>query len=166
MKKLLLSFVASTALIALSACATAPIASSANATGLNREDGKLDGHWSGVLRGTQSDAQPLGIRLAVSGASVKVLHQNSVTGTWSEVMPGLFQMTRKRNNAVLHATDSGDDNDGTWVETWTLVVTVVSSTELKVEWVRLVNNIDLPVTNPGKTFSEKLGGTLSRVNGI
>lgn len=80
-------------------------------------------------------------------------------------MPGLFQISRRGSNAVIQATDSGNDEDGTWVETWALIVTSNSRDELQVEFVRLVNNIDWPISKPGKIFSEHSTGNFRRSNG-
>jgi hypothetical protein len=163
--KLFQSLIIFTAAIALCACTTAPVANRTTAISSPHAEDKLTGNWDGVLSEKRTPTEAFGIRLTLNKAGINVFHQNSVTGAWSEAMPGLFHMSQQGGNAVLHATDSGRDADGTWVETWVLVLTCRSDDELLVEWVRMVNNVDLPATKSGKTFSYGATGTLKRVAG-
>ena len=163
MKKFSLFLLFFTAVVNLSGC-TAQVKNNDTTTQSSPAYQKLNGNWEGVLNLKSSASETLGIRIILGNSGVKLFHQNSKSGAWSEAMPGLFEITRKDGNAVLNATDSGSDSEGTWVETWALVASYRSHDELQVEWVRLVNNIDLPVSDSRKTFSEGAAGILKRVN--
>ncbi len=128
-------------------------------------DEKLNGEWEGTIffKDSISKMNQQVFHLTVDSAGVKFFEKNTVTGVWAETMPRLYQISRHGSNAVIQATDSGNDEDGNWVETWVLVVTRISINELKVEWVRMVNNVALPSSDPKKVFSHGGSGTFKRL---
>jgi hypothetical protein len=165
MKRLfhLLTFFA--AILTLTACAIRPVTPGNSSASLLSVNENINGNWEGILHLKRTPAEDFGLRLSLETTGVKVFHRNSISGIWAEAMPGLFHISRQGSNAVIQATDSGNDEDGTWVETWALIVTSKSRDELQVEWVRLVNNINLPISRPGKVFSEHSTGNFRRSNG-
>jgi hypothetical protein len=58
--------------------------------------------------------------------------------------------------------EQGQDNEGTWVETWAYVVTLKSRDTLIANFYRVVNNVDLPLSVDHSKFSEAQAGELSR----
>jgi len=128
---------------------------------------KIDGNWGGTLTFkdspfNDSPSGEVGFRLAIENSELKVFVQNTISKVWTEAMPGQFRIASQGSNAVVQAAHSGKDGDGTWVETWVFVLTCQSKDKLRVEWVRLVNNVDLPSSNPDKTFSYGAAGILTR----
>lgn len=119
-------------------------AQSVDAQGL---DG-LDGIWQGTLKVVSTsnitasmDFEEHPCRLEINGENVRVFFRGN------EVKAGAFLIKRHMTNAVISATDSGQDADGTWVETWAFAVTQKDQAILTVSLSWLVNNIDLPVSN-------------------
>jgi hypothetical protein len=68
-----------------------------------------------------------------------------------------------RTKRHRHAIDSERDADGSWVETWVVAVTVRNPEELMVWCIRMVDNVDLPLTNLSSRFSFEGIGILRRV---
>lgn len=124
-------------------------------------DSSTDGIWSGELVDAKAPKEKFDVRLRLDNVEVNVYYKTPA-GQWVDVMPGLFVISRSGSNATIHATNSGGDDDGRWFETWTFVVTKKSTDVMQVEWVRMVNNTDLPDTSPKKIFSQTASGTLSR----
>lgn len=154
-------------------CSTFPVSSvnSPSPSVLHKGD-NIDGDWEGSLtfqEGALSVKDPafrtLQYRLVLGASEARVFTKNTVSGIWEEAMPQHFRVSRTGSNAVLQASDSGKDEDGTWVETWVFVLTNRTTDELQVEFVRMVNNVDLPISVPGKVFSYGGNGKLIRSNG-
>lgn len=153
----------------LTACATSGdmranhLMANIPATESETED-SLNGHWEGVL--TTKDPEPgqMVLRLELDASTIKVFEKNKISGAWLDIMPNHFRGSVFRGNAVIDGTHFGNDEDGRWVETWVLVVTCKSRNELQAEWVRMVNNVDLPSSNLEKTFSSGAAGVLKRTN--
>jgi hypothetical protein len=124
----------------------------------------LDGHWKGELSTTgrhvrgNPEEREFSVRLKVRGntASVYLLEE----GTWNEVKPKLFTVARQGPNAVIYAIQSG--GNGGWVETWAFAVTLRSNDELLVGWLRVVNNLALPLSDPESKYGFSANGTLRR----
>ena len=140
---------------------------------LPRRGPATDGDCNG-LRGTWEGALPIDarsddsvvhdeviLRLALTGDQPKVYLKER--GTWMEVKPGAFAVRCLGPSAVVHAIDSGRDSDGTWVESWVLAVTVRDPKDLLARWIRMVNNVDLPLTNRSSKFGYQGAGILRRV---
>lgn len=165
-QKLILPFLI-VAAINLTACTT-PIDSNTSSTGNTSTtaaeiEDHLYGKWEGILTSKEPEREPLILRLNLDSVPIEIFQKNSITREWNKIMPNHFRGSAFRGNAVIDGTHSGSDEDGTWVETWVMVVTCQSKDDLVVEWVRLVNNIDLPSSNLGKTFSSSAVGVLKRI---
>lgn len=125
--------------------------------------GALAGNWEGTLKLKHAPFEELRLRFTLVDSEIKIFHFNSVNGLWSEAMPGQFQISYNQGNAVIHGTHNGPEGDEKWVETWVLAVTALSKDSARVEWLRLVNNVNLPVSKTGRTFSEGAEGILTRL---
>ena len=79
-----------------------------------------------------------------------------------EIKPGQFQIKRHLTNAVIFAINSGNDNEGRWVETWVLAITQKNQSTLIANFVRVVNNLDLPPGNDHGQFSLAYAGEMQR----
>ena len=119
--------------------------------------GALDGKWEGAL--TVSHAPIRGgewnwhvdnpIRLELSGDRATVAIGKN--GTWQEIRRS-FSVASHDTNAVITSIASGNDNDGEWIETWTLCVTKLDATHLQAAWHRQVNNKMLPRSKRDAVF--------------
>jgi hypothetical protein len=140
---------ATLAALALAACSSLP-------TKLQSTYPSPDGSWGGAIPITGPSPEQLELRLSIDGerAQVWVVHE----GSWVEVKPGTFQVRRQLSNAIISSIDSGEDGDGTWVESWVLVTTPVASDKLLVAWTRVVNNID--VEEESSKFVVQATGTI------
>jgi hypothetical protein len=133
--------------------------------------GPLNGTWEGELavvdyrNMAEPDRSKLSPttwrRLVIQEAAAKVFYKTK-EGEVREVKPGAFRVQRHLSNAVVTAIDSGQDKDGTWVETWLFAVTQKDRTTLTVEAARLVNNVNLPLTVPYSKFALAWAGELQR----
>jgi hypothetical protein len=128
---------------------------------------KLSGSWKGSIpiHDGAGEGENLDLKLELTkNDEVELWLINE--GDWVEAKPGKFRISRHRSNAVIYATDSAEDDDGTWVETWVLVVTLRTPDELLVVWSRVVNNLDVPLTSEHSKFSSQAAGILKRVSSI
>jgi TonB family protein len=126
----------------------------------------LDGTWEGDLTYLHgATLSPKGAtvryRITIQGSSVQVylIQPQGV----KEVKSGAFHIERLMTNAVIYATDSGHDNEGTWVETWVFAVTRENGTTLLTNFGRLVNNLDLPFTSDHSKFAKAAAGELKLI---
>lgn len=120
----------------------------------------LDGSWQGTLKISEDPEDVIHLRLLITYEIARVWTYER--GVWFEAKPGSFRMSRHKSNAVIYATDSELDADGTWVESWAIVATPRSSEELLVVWSRVVNNWDMPLDNESSKFSSHASGVLYR----
>ena len=143
---------ATLAALALAACSSLP-------TKVQSNHPSPDGSWGGAIPISDSSPEQLELRLSIDGehAKVWVVHE----GGWVEVKPGTFQVRRQLSNAIISSIDSGEDEDGTWVESWVLVTTPVASDKLLVAWTRVVNNIDSE--EESSKFVVQAAGTIRRL---
>jgi hypothetical protein len=123
----------------------------------------LNGSWAGSIPIHHGDGQGEDLDLKLN------LTQNDEVelwlidaGNWIEAKPGKFRVSRLKSNAVIYATDSAED--GTWVESWALVVTLRTPDELLVVWSRVVNNVHVPLTSEHSKFTSQAAGILKRVS--
>lgn len=125
--------------------------------------GTLDGTWDGTLSAVDRSQQiaSYGVRIVIAGANAHVftLYAN---GIFQEVKPGKFHVSRLGPNGIVAAIDSGQDNEGTWVETWNYTVTLKQKDTLIVNFCGTVNNVDLPLTSDHSKFAEVDAGELKR----
>lgn len=122
----------------------------------------LDGTWEGTIKISDDPEDSLKLRLLIDQRSARVW--TYANEDWLEVKAGEFHIDRHKSNAVIYATDSGADSDGTWVETWAIIATPRSTEELQVVWSRAVNNLALSLDNKSSKFSSHASGVLSRAN--
>jgi len=127
--------------------------------------GPLDGTWEGRLVSIDgpglSKINSFVVRVVIDGTSARVFLLPA-SGKVEEVMPGAFQVARLKSNAVVIALGSGTDEDGTWVETWDFALTQKDGSRLIANWVREVNNVDMPATTADSKFSVAATGELAR----
>jgi hypothetical protein len=126
---------------------------------------ELNGSWAGSIPIQQGDGKGENLDLKLD------LTQNDKVelwlidaGNWVEAKPGKFRVSRHKSNAVIYATDSAENGDGTWVESWALVVTLRTPDELLVVWSRVVNNVHVPLTSEHSKFTSQAAGILKRVS--
>ena len=152
------------AIFALSGCTTStlPISSNNSIRQLAVED-NLNGEWSGAIIFSESAGERAQVvQLAIDGSKVTFMEKDGKNGIWKEFMPGLFKISYRTSDAIIQASNSGRDEDGTWVESWVLIVPKNSKKDLQIQWVRFVNNLDLPNTDKRKTFSYNGIGSLKK----
>jgi hypothetical protein len=119
-----------------------------------RDLGSFDGTWQGkleVVDGTSNkdkDSDSFERTKAAYGKSPfkLTIHGQRATVYFgeTEVKPSLFQAHVYMTNAVVFASDSGEDKDGQWVETWDFAVTQKDLESLIVVLSRVVNNLSAP----------------------
>ena len=140
------------ALLSITSCSSVPTKSSSYPS--------PDGNWSGAIPFGDSSSESLELRISIDGTRARVWTVHA--GSRIEVKPGTFRVQRHLSNAVIHSMDSGQDEDGTWVESWVLVVTPVTQDKLLVTWSRVVNNIDLE--RESSKFSSQASGIIQRLS--
>jgi hypothetical protein len=117
-------------------------------SGAARDIGSFDGRWEGKLnvvdtKGSLSynrtnaayDKSPFAI--VIHGQRANVYFGET------EVKPTSFQTQIYMTNAVVFATDTGNQNGHQWVETWNFSLTQKDSETLIVCLSRVVNNLDI-----------------------
>ena len=132
--------------------------------------GGLDGAWEGDLTflqgATPHQTQPKTgrYRITIQGTTVRVYV--ILSDDVREVKSGRFHMEDLMTNAVIFAifaTDSGKDDEGTWVRHWMFSLTEKDKDTLLVNLSRMVNNVDLPLTSDHSKFANEAIGELRRV---
>lgn len=103
---------------------------------------------------------------SISHSATRHLAGDPAKGEWVEAKPGKFRVDRYKTGAVIYASDSAEDGDGNWVESWVLVVTLRAPDELLVVWLRVVNNLDVPLASEHSKFSSQSAGILRRVSSV
>jgi hypothetical protein len=121
-----------------------------------------DGKWSGVVKclydpGLWPDDEcdvTFTFDIHRNALAVEqIIRSKKGEQTKSQINPGKFQFVRLATNAVAISLDSGNDEDGTWVETWSFAMTLKDPDHMIVHWTRIVNNIDMPLEKKGSKFS-------------
>jgi len=124
----------------------------------------LDGTWEGDLKSIdltgEGKATTSWRRIIIQDGQARVFYKRDEK--INEVKPGKFRVERQLTNAVIVAIDSGHDNEGTWVETWAFAVTQKDKNTLITNFMRQVNNINLPLSVSYSKFSAVATGELSR----
>jgi hypothetical protein len=130
-----------------------------------------DGSWTGATQclfdpGLVSDnACDIGLTFNISGDTFQVQQTlRNIRGgeTKLELNAPRVLFTRLATNAVATAMDSGNDEDGSWVETWSFVMTLKGPDKMIVHWTRVVNNLDMPADAKASKFSAAGMGELVR----
>ncbi len=133
-----------------------------------RDIGSLDGTWEGKLEvvdgssNKNKDSDSYERTKAAYGKSLfKMTLQGQRASVYfgeTEVKPTSFQAQIYKTNAVVFATDTGEDKDGQWVETWNFTITQKDPETLIVVFSRVVNNLGVSEEkNEGKFFVVALG---------
>jgi len=120
----------------------------------------FEGTWSSAalnwLRPPPGGGTADALRVTLSGGMPKVYVRSKTD--WIETKPGKFQAQQVDDTLVVTALDSGWDLDGKWIESWTIHLLRVSSTEAVMNLVRTVNNIYIPDSTGLKVFSSVAEG--------
>jgi len=137
-------------------------------TPLQAQDlGALDGAWEGTMTVVHDEpatatGDSVRMRLQFDGDQTRVFINRS-GAPFREVKPGQFRTTRVGPSAVITAVDTGVDNEGTWVESWSFSVTLLSADTLMTRFTRIVNNVNLPSDSDHGKFAYVSVGTLHRI---
>lgn len=128
--------------------------------------GSVIGTWEGSLNpvngpGLVASDKRLPIRMIVRDDGAQVF-----TGETFEVeaKPGKFKVERTATNMIVFEIDTGEDNDGVWVETWAFVTTQKDRDTLITNFYRVVNNTEMPMSARDSKFSTAKAGELKRVS--
>ena len=129
--------------------------------------GVHDDTWEGTLAVAPVPNSPgpthtFTIRIVIAGVKASVFTQSVSDGPFREVTPGVFRVARLGPNGVILAMEQGQDNEGTWVETWAYAVTLKSPDTLIANFYRVVNNVDLALSVDHSKFSEAQAGEFLR----
>jgi hypothetical protein len=133
---------------------------------VGRDVGSFEGTWEGKLEVVDSTSKKdpdhyKRTKAAVEDLLFKItIHRQraSVYIGETEAKPTLFQAQIYMTNAVVFATDTGEDQSGQWVETWDFALTQKNSETLIVCFSRVVNNLDVPEgENNSKFFVVAIG---------
>jgi hypothetical protein len=125
----------------------------------------LDGVWEGSLTVAQvgspttAKLETWSIRVEISGETARIWHK--FRNDWDEFDRPL-RVQRLRSNAVVTSIHSGRDEDGIWVETWSIALAQKNEETALAVFSRLVNNENLPPTSDDKAFSAASIGELKR----
>jgi hypothetical protein len=131
-----------------------------------------DGKWSGTIKCLYDpglwpeDECDVGFTFEINGSSLsvqEVVRSKNGKETTSAINPGKFKFVQLATNAIAISLDKGNDEDGTWVETWSFAMTLTDSDHMTVHWTRIVNNIDMPKNQKGSKFSSVGMGELVRM---
>lgn len=134
-------------------------------------DAAYDGKWSGIVKCLYDpglwpeDECDVEFTFEINGNSIiveQIVRSKSGKETKSTINPGRFKFARLTTNAIAVSIDSGKDEDGTWVETWSFAMTLSDPDHMIVHWTRIVNNIDIPLKKKGSKFSSVGMGELTR----
>lgn len=158
-------------LLAGASAASGALAAETTSTGDALRAAALDGTWSGTTKCLydpglwEEDVCDSGWIITIDGSNAQIemiTKSRSGKETHSRVDDRPIFVRRLETNAVLTTIDSGNDEDGHWVETWTLSVSLRDKDHLLVHWNRVVNNTDFPLDRKGSKFSIVQMGELVR----
>lgn len=129
----------------------------------------FDGKWSGKAKCLYDpqmwpeDECDVGFDFVIEGThlqATQTIRSKKGEATSSALAPMRFK--RELTNALAYSIESGQDEDGTWVETIAFVLTLKDPDHLIVHWTRVVNNIDVPLAKKGSKFSSVGMGEMVR----
>jgi hypothetical protein len=138
-------------------------------------DATYEGNWFGVVKclydpGLWPDDEcDVEFTFDIHGNSIsveQVVRTKNGKKIKSTINPGRFKFVRSATNAIAISIESGIDEDGTWVETWSFAMTLSDPNHMIVHWTRIVNNIDMPVEKKGSKFSSVGMGELTRESNL
>ena len=143
-----------------------------SAPGVKLRAAAYDGRWTGTVNCLYDpglwpeDECGVGFTFDIQGPRIsveQVVKSKKGEETKSSINPGKFILTRLATNAVAISINTGKDEDGTWVETWSFVMTLTDPDRVLVHWTRVVNNLDMPRAKKGSKFSTVGMGEFVRV---
>ena len=143
----------------------------ADGPGAKLRTSSYDGRWSGTVNCLYDpglwpeDECAVRFTFDIKGANInidQIVRSKSGEETKSTIKPGKFLLIRRLTNAAAISLETGNDEDGTWVETWSFSMTLTDPDHMLVHWVRVVNNIDMPRNAKGSKFSLVGMGEFSR----
>jgi len=119
-----------------------------------RADADFSGQWTGKLHWTivsKPNNTEFEMKVVINGAAVSVFTQGEKD--FVEVKPGKWRMTQLEQTAILTALDEGSDLDGVWIEAWDIHLLRISPDEAVINFIRAVDNRDMPASLSWKTFT-------------
>ena len=153
------------------AAATCAAQEHATPDGARLRAASYNGIWAGTVKCLYDpgiwpeDECDIGLQFDISGKAIHIRETTrSKQGkeTPSDLDPARFQFTILGTNALVTSLDSGSDEDGKWVESWSFVTTLKDPDHMILHWTRVVNNVDLPANAKGSKFSIVGMGELTR----
>ena len=130
--------------------------------------GSIEGTWEGELSYLNGPGlsvpqdQTAHYRITIRGKRAKAFIWKQ--GLIAEMKPGEFRLERFQTNVLVFAMDSGQDYDGTWIETLLFAMTQKDRNTLIANFSRVVNNKDLPLSVAYSKFSMIATGELKRAS--
>ena len=127
----------------------------------------FNGIWEGHIKGFQAPllrtkrTHVFKTRLWVKGDEVQVFYQKDQR--WNEVKAGAFRIFKHKSNALIYAINSGTDQDGAWVETWSFSVTKKDKNSLLVYWYSVINNNDAPLEEEYSRIATGASGVFRKI---
>lgn len=124
------------------------------------------GTWEGTLDGYNGPhfidgvGFPMKFRIVVTPTEVSVF--NLVKGEWHEMKPGAFHGNYFGPHAIISSSTSGQDDDGTWVESSTFTLAHTDTDTVIAYWQRTVNNLDIPPDQQYYQFAWGNSGVMRR----
>jgi hypothetical protein len=139
---------------------------------LGRDMGSFEGTWQGDLKlvalgNLDKESEPYKLtKTRYEGSAFKIIIRGQRASVYfgeTEVKPTLFQAQIYMTNAIVFASDAGEDRDGKWVETWNFTLTQKNSETLIACFSRVVNNLDVPEKKEMSKFFVVAVGELHRM---
>lgn len=128
-----------------------------------------DGKWSGTAKCLYDpkmwpdDECDVAFQFVIDGTHLQATQTiRSKKGEATSMALPPMRFKRESTNAVAFAINSGEDEDGTWVETISFVLTLKDPDHLILHWTRVVNNLDVPLAKRGSKFSSVGMGEMAR----
>lgn len=139
------------------------------------ELGKLDGTWEGPLYTFERNVatsspmhmrdKPREVRLVIRGIPVEVRTKTS-EGEWRPPTVGFFEGFRYERSAetIVGSFLRSGRNPDQWVEHQSLYITRKDANTLIVYWVRAVNNVEAPLSDPQSKWGRVGVGELRKAH--
>lgn len=127
-----------------------------------RPDADFTGQWSGKLHWTivsKPNNTEFEMKVVISGTTVSVFTQGE--NGFVEVMPGKWRIVQLEQTAILTALSEGSDLDGVWIEAWDIHLLRLGADEAVINFMRTVDNRDMPASLSWKTFTVVAQGRAS-----
>jgi len=129
----------------------------------------FDGKWTGKAKCLYDpqmwpdDECDVAFEFTIEGTHLQATQTiRSKKGEANSMPLAPLRFKRESTNAVAFSIDTGEDEDGTWVETVAFVLTLKDPDHLILHWTRVVNNIDVPLGKKGSKFSSVGMGEMVR----